>query len=269
MKDLTKKIIGTAAVLTILLIMVIMYAGIVPGCGKASSGMQALKEGQVTYFSNRLLVGTDASYPPFEFTEDGIIKGFDIDIAAEIASRLDREMEIVPITWDFTYKIPEDTRLDMIISAVSADPGKEEFVDFSQPYYNMEYTLIVLSDARLTIKEDLKGKAVGMIDIRVKDIDPEYLKDFTVEEYKEVLVMMDDLRKGNIDAVLKCIPVGKSILEENTGLYRILETVKSQNFFNIVFHKGSPLKDEVDSILDDMVQDGTYQEIYDSWFLLP
>jgi ABC-type amino acid transport substrate-binding protein len=37
----------------------------------------------------------------------------------------------------------------------------------------------------------------------------------------------------------------------------------------MVFHKGSPLKDEVNRILDEMIQDGTYQEIYDSWFLLP
>ena len=269
LKGLTKKIIGTIAVFTAVIILVIICAGIFSGCGRAENGTSTLKEGQLTFFKNRILIGTDASYPPFEYMEDGVYKGFDIDIAAEIASRLDREMEIVPMTWDFTYKIPEDTRVDMIISAVSADPAKEGFVDFSQPYYSMEYFLIVLSDAELTIKEDLTGKKVGMIDIRVKDIDPEYLKDFVIEEYKEVLIMMDDLRNGNVDAVLKSVPVGVNIIQENNGLFRVLETVKSQRAFNIVFHKGSPLKDEVDRILDEMVQDGTYQEIHDSWFLLP
>ena len=241
----------------------------VPGCGTADNGDVYPSEDQLTIFSSKLLVGTDATYPPFEFTEDGVIKGFDIDIAKEVAARLEKEIEIIPITWDFSYKIPEDIRLDMIISAVSADEGKEEFVDFSDPYFTMEYILIVLSDAELTIKEELKGKKVGMIDIRVKDIDPEYLKDYEIVEYKEVLFMMDDLRNGNIDAVLKCVPTGKSILEENTGIYRVLEKIKSERVFNIVFHQGSPLKGEVDTILEEMVQDGTYQEIYDSWFSVP
>jgi polar amino acid transport system substrate-binding protein len=269
LKDLTKRIIVTIAVFTIILIMVIMYAGIVPGCSQASNGIVAFKEGQLTYFDNKIIVGTDASYPPFEFIQDGEIRGFDIDIASEIASRLEKELEIVPITWDFTYKIPEDTELDMIISAVSEEEDKEEFVDFSDPYYTLEYILVVLSDAELTIKEDLKDKKVGMIDIRVKDLDPESLKSFAVEEYKEILVMMEDLRNKNIDGVIISVPFGKNIIEENNGIYTVLETIKSNKAFNIVFHKDSPLKDEVNRILDEMIQDGTYQEIYESWFLLP
>ena len=120
LKDLTKKIVGTTAVFTVIIIMAIMFAGMVPGCGQASNGIITFKEGQLTYFKNRILVGTDASYPPFEFVRDGELQGFDIDIASEIAARLEKEIQIVPITWDFTYEIPEDTKLDMIISAVSA-----------------------------------------------------------------------------------------------------------------------------------------------------
>lgn len=267
--NFTKKITGTAAVLAVIIIIIFTYAGMVTGCGQAADGTMTPGDGKLTFFSNRILVGTDASYPPFEFIQDGEVVGFDIDIASEIASRLEKELEIVPITWDFTYRIPEDTRLDMIISAVSADESKEEFVDFSVPYYTMEYILIVLSDASLTIKEDLKGKKVGMLDIRVKDLDPEYIKDFQIEEYKEVLVLMEDLKNGNINAVLKSVPVGKNLVEENNGIYRVLETVESNRSFNIVFHEGSPLKEEVNRILADMVEDGTYQEIYDRWFLFP
>jgi polar amino acid transport system substrate-binding protein len=269
LKDLTKKIIGTAAVFTVILILVIMYAGIVPGCGQASNGIVAFKEGQLTYFKNRILVGTDASYPPFEFIQDGEIQGFDIDIASEIAMRLEKEIHIVPVTWDFTYEIPEDTRLDMIISAVSEEEDEKEFVDFSDPYYTMEYILVILSDAKLTIKEDLKGKKVGMIDTCVKNLDPEYLKSFAIEEYKEILVMMEDLRNKSVDGILISVPFGMNIMEENSGIYRVLEAIESDKVFNIVFHKGSPLKDEVNRILDEMIQDGTYQEIYDKWFLLP
>jgi len=175
-------------------------------------------------------------------------------------------MVIVPITWDFSFKIPEEISLDMIISAVSAQDGKKESVDFSDPYYTLEYILVVPADAELTIKEDLKGKRIGIIDIRVKDIDPEYLKDYTIKQYKEVLVMMEDLGNKNIDAVLISVPVGKNIIDENNGLYRILDVVESNKAFNIVFRKGSPLTEEVNSIIKEMTEDGTYQDIYDAWF---
>ena len=157
----------------------------------------------------------------------------------------------------------------MIVSAVSADGTKEEFVDFSEPYYTLEYLMVILADAELKIKEDLKGKKVGMIDSRVKDLDPGYLKSYSIEEYKEIMPMMEDLRNRKIDGVFVSVPVGKNIIEENSGIYRVLEVVKSQKAFNIVFHEGSPLKEEVDRILAEMAADGTYKEIYDSWFSFP
>ncbi len=267
--DFTKIVTTKAALAAVIVMIIAVYMIMIPGCGQAADNIPGPEDGQLTIFSSRILVGTDASYPPFEFINDGEIAGFDIDIAGEIASRLGKKLEIVPIAWDFSYRIPEDIRLDMIISAISASEGKEEFVDFSDPYYTMEYILVVLSDASLTIREDLRGKDVGMLDIRVKDLDPAYLKDFNIQEYKEVLVMMDDLKSGKIDAVLKSVPVGKNLIEENGGIYRVLEKVKSNRSFNMVFHKGSPLRDEVNSILAEMVQDGTCQEIYDRWFLLP
>ena len=61
----------------------------------------------------KLIVGSDVTNKPFEFKEDGNVEGFDIDIAREIAKRMDKEIEIVPITWDSTYKIPEDLKFKL------------------------------------------------------------------------------------------------------------------------------------------------------------
>ncbi|MFZ3085019.1 MAG: transporter substrate-binding domain-containing protein, partial [Candidatus Hydromicrobium sp.] len=109
----------------------------------------------------KLIVGCDATYPPFAFAKDGNIDGFDIDIAIEIAKRMDREIEIISINWDSTYKIPEDLKFDMIISAIPIIEEKEGVIDFSSPYFVMEYMLITLSETDIKIKEDLKGKAIG------------------------------------------------------------------------------------------------------------
>jgi len=268
--DITKRTIRALIVFMVLIIVFLIYSGLAAGCSGQDNGSEINQDRGLqapTVLESKIFIGSDTSYPPFEFVQDGVIIGFDIDIAREIAARLERKMEIVPINWDFTYKIPESAELDMIISAVSAAEGKEEFVDFSDPYYTMEYVFMVLSDAELKIRKDLKGKKIGMISHEVKYLSPEYLMDYVIEEHKDVLLMLEELRNKNIDGILISIPVGKSIIEENNGIYRVLEVVKSERTFNIVFHEGSPLRDEVNRILSEMAEDGTYKQIYDKWFL--
>ena len=259
------------AFIFISIIFFIIFAITLTACEDSIASNLAASEEEtqkLTIFSTRLLVGSDTSYPPFEYLEDGKTVGFDIDIASEIAKRLEKELEIVPITWDSTYDLPEDIKIDMIISAVTGSEDKEELADFSYPYYIMEYILVTLSEAELILKEDLKDKKIGMLADKSEDFDAQYLKDFIIETYSDVIMMIEGLKNKDIEGVLISIPLGKNIIEENNGLFSIIEIVKSEREYNIVFFEGSPLKDEVNGILEEMQADGTYQEIHDKWFAI-
>ncbi len=268
-----KKTIKTSKIsvfVSFYLIVLIICAGVLTACGPSvengsASGSETQK---LTTYSTKLLVGSDTTYPPFEYLEDGKIIGFDIDMASEIAERLKRQLEIVPITWDSSYDMPEDIKTDMIISAVTGAGDKEELADFSEPYYIMEYILITLSETELKLREDLKNKKIGMLTDKSEDLPAQYLKDYTIETYSDVIMMIEGLKNKDIEGVLISIPLGKSIIEENNGLFSIVEIVKSEREYNIVFPEGSPLKDEVNSILEEMQADGTYQEIHDKWFAI-
>jgi ABC-type amino acid transport substrate-binding protein len=259
------------AFIFISIIFFIIFAITLTACEDSIASKLAASEEEtqkLTIFSTRLLVGSDISYPPFEYLEDGKTVGFDIDIASEIAKRLEKELEIVPITWDSTYDILEDIKIDMIISAVTRDEDKEELADFSDPYYIIEYMLITLSEAEIILREDLKDKKIGMLTNKSEDLSAQYLKDFTIETYSDVILMIEGLKNKDTDGILISIPLGKNIIEENNGLFNIIEIIESEREYNIVFLEGSPLIDEVNSILEEMQQDGTYQEIYDKWFAL-
>jgi ABC-type amino acid transport substrate-binding protein len=214
----------------------------------------------------KLIVGCDATYPPFEFVKDGKIDGFDIDIAREIAKRMDREIEIISIKWDSTYKIPEDLKFDMIISAIPIIKEKEGVIDFSSPYFVMKYMLITLSETDIKIKEDLKGKAIGILKTEKNYLSEDYLLNYKIESYDDILTMIDNLRNKNVDGVLISLPMWV-LLVENKGIYSVLEKgIKSNKEFGIVFTKGSALKEEVDKILEEIKEDGTYDDIYNKWF---
>ena len=214
----------------------------------------------------KLIVGCDATYPPFAFTKDGNIDGFDIDIAIEIAKRMDRGIEIKSIKWDSTYQIPEDLKLDMIISAIPIIKEKEGVIDFSSPYFVMKYMLITLSETDIKIKEDLKGKAIGILKNEKNCLSEDYLLNYKIESYDDILTMLDDLGNKNVDGALISLPIGVNLLVENKGIYSVLEVVKSNKEFGIVFTKGSALKEEVDKILEEIKEDGTYDNIYKKWF---
>ena len=214
----------------------------------------------------KIVVGCDPTYPPFESIKDSDIEGFDIDVITEIAKRMDKELEIVSIKWDFTYQIPQDLQLDMIISAVPIDDEKDDLVDFSIPYFVMEYMLIALSETDIKAKEDLEGKTIGILKIDRANLDEDYLLTYKIEEYDDVVIMHDDLRNKNIDGFLISQPMSIYILAENEGIYSVLEVVESNVEFGIVFNDESALKEEVDRIIEEIKEDGTYEAIYNEWF---
>ena len=247
----------------------IFFALYLINCSLFSSDNERLK-GNGNIFSNEgsnvLVVGSDTTYPPFEFIENGETVGFDIDIASEIASRLEKDLEIVSISWDPEYKELLEGKLDMVISAVPAVEGKEEIIDFSIPYYKLNYLLISLIGSKKMIKEDLEGERIGILETDKDNLDKDYLSKYEIITYGEIMGMMDDLRNKKIEGVLVAVPIAVNILRDNKEMCLALDEVKSSKEFAIVFDKGSELKVEVDKVLEEIYEDGTYDMIYDRWF---
>jgi ABC-type amino acid transport substrate-binding protein len=79
-------------------------------------------------------------------------------------------------------------------------------------------------------------------------------------------LMFDDLKNKNIDGVLCSLPIIVNMMAENEGIYSVLDTVESNKEYGIVFNEGSALKEEVDRIIEEIMEDGTYNSIYNKWF---
>jgi glutamine transport system substrate-binding protein len=89
-----------------------------------------------TAFAEKLYVGTDTAFVPFEYKgKDGKYTGFDIDLWAEIAKRIGLEYELKPM--DFNGLIPGLTtgNLDVALAAIFIKSAREEKIDFSHPYF--------------------------------------------------------------------------------------------------------------------------------------
>lgn len=258
-------------IISIFIVLFVLFAGLMglAGCDRfgnvtAAENSQGSNSSQEN--KNLLNVGSDTTYPPFEFIDNGEIAGFDIDLIKEITSRMKKEIEITSGSWDPEFKDLIDGKLDIIISAVPIETGKTAIVDYSRPYYTLEYLLVSLNGSEIKIKEDLAGKRIGVLKVGKSNISEDYLTDYEVLDYEDIIDMLDALRNKEIEAVLINLPLAVSLLKDNKDMYLVLDKINSDRELAIVFKKGSSLVSEVNQTLDAMVADGEFQSIYDKWF---
>src|SRR6266851_10474271 len=100
-----------------------------------------------------LTVGSDTTYPPQEFidTATGQAKGFDVDLITVIAQRMGLQAKVVTTKFDTIIDDLAAKRFDVVISAVTINPQRQQKVDFV-PYFNAGESLLVRAGNPLNIK---------------------------------------------------------------------------------------------------------------------
>jgi ABC-type amino acid transport substrate-binding protein len=108
--------------------------------------------------SNKLIIATDATYPPFEvLDEKGEFSGADIDMGRELAKYLGKDVEFRNINFDGLIAALKSGSVDMVISAMTANDERRKSIDFSDPY--VKTGLAILANAKSPVNglEDLKA----------------------------------------------------------------------------------------------------------------
>lgn len=78
--------------------------------------------------------------------------------------------------------------------------------------------------------------------------------------------MMEDFKNKNIEGMLVSLPIAINLLKENSSIFNVIEKVKSNKQFGIVFRKNSILKENINEALLEIKDNGTYEIIYNKWF---
>jgi polar amino acid transport system substrate-binding protein len=159
----------------------------------------------------KILVGTDAAYPPFENIDPdtGDIVGFDIDLMSEIAKEGGFEVEYVNVPWDGIFVGLKNGDYDAIISAVSITDERKLEYDFSDSYFAISQALIVRADMADAVGDlpDLTGKKIGAqmgttgaIFISKQDM-------VELVNYDDNTLAIEALTRGDVDGVVCDHPV--------------------------------------------------------------
>lgn len=210
-----RKIVKLLAVVLILTLSVVFVA-----CSDNSAGLDKVKE------SGKLVLGTSADYPPYEFHkeingEDTIV-GFDIEIAKEIAKDLGVELEIKDMKFGGLLAALQTNKVDLVIAGMTPDTERAKEVDFSNIYYNAEHGVAVRAEDKDIYKtaEDLAGKTIGVQQGAIQeDIAKEQIENPNVKAIGKVSDLMLQLINGKVDAIVVEDVVGESYAENNKELF--------------------------------------------------
>ena len=113
---------------------------------------------------NKIIVGTSADFPPFEFKDaNGNIIGFDIDLIKKILTDEGYTVEVQDIGFDSLIPSLQTGKIDIIAAAITITEQRQQQVDFSNAYYDANQSVLVKvgADINITIIEDLKNYTVG------------------------------------------------------------------------------------------------------------
>jgi L-cystine transport system substrate-binding protein len=219
-------------------------------------------------------VGVMGTYQPYNFlNEKKEMDGFDVDIAKEVAKRLGVKAEFVAQEFSGMIAGLQAEKFDVVVSQMTITDERKKQMDFSDPYITNHVKVIVQEgNNSITSVEDFKGKNIG---VGLGTNDETYLRtellpkvgEFKIMAYDDVITSLKDLDAGRIDATINNMYALKPVVESNGfNIKAVGEPIKSDQA-GIATRKGNEeFITEVNRILGEMKEDGTYNEIFVKWF---
>ena len=216
-----------------------------------------------------LLVGTDTPFPPFEIGQPPNLSGFDIEVVNAIGEELGLDVTYQDTSFDTIFRDVAQGKFDMAVAASTITAEREQTVDFSDPYYEANQSLIAPPDSDIATVDDLGGKTVGAQDGTTGET---YANDetdaATVRGFPEGPDAINALRNGQVDAVIIDQPVAVDAVESlGGGDIEIVEEIVTSELYGIPFAPDNDaLREAVNEALKTIKDDGRLQELYEQYF---
>lgn len=228
---------------------------------------------------NVFVVGFDAEFPPYGYQdESGEYVGFDLDLAQEVCNRNGWILKKQPIDWDSKDMELNSGTIDCIWNGFTIN-GRENDYTWSVPYIDNSQVVIVRKDSGITKLTDLAGKIVivqadssALAALSGEDATEENIAlaaSFAdLQEVSDYNSAFMNLESGAADAICMDIGVANYEIEARDDQFAMLEEQVSTEQYGIGFKLDNiEVRDQVQTALLEMLDDGTFEEIAEKWGL--
>ena len=247
------------------------------GASSEAASSEATSEAAATEVTTvepgKLIMTTNAAFPPYEMTtDDGDYEGIDVEIAGAIADKLGLELVIDNKDFDAALlAVQGGEAADMVMAGVTVTDERKAVMDFTDSYASGVQVVIVPEDSDIASIDDMQGKMIGVQRGTTGDL---YCSD-TVENggfgaenvtpYPDGLTAVQALMNGQVDCVVIDNAPAQEFVTANPGL-KILDTEYANEDYAIGVAKGNTqLLDAINGALAELEADGTLQSIVDKY----
>lgn len=258
------------------LLVSMMVVTTVMGCGSKNDSDKSSKDASADGkdSTRKVVVVTSGTGEPYtRLADDGTWTGIDADMWSEIEKRTGWDVEVKQAAFDAMWGELDTGRADVVANCTAVKEERTEKYYATIPYYGDAQCVIVNDDEKdLQTIDDLKGKTIGCTNGQaaqtiIEDLASE--KGFTVKLYEDSTVGMNDLKLGRIDAYANTTTNVNEFMHNNEDAkFRFFdENLLANNvaYFLPKTDEGKELRDELDDVIQDMLDDGTVAKITEKW----
>ena len=225
------------------------------------------------YSDRKVTLVTSGSGEPYTLlADDGTWTGIDAEMWAEIEERTGWEVDVKQAAFDAMWGELDTARADLVANCTAVKPEREEKYHATIPYYGDAQCVIVNDSSSYKTVEDLKGKVVGCTNGQaaqtiIEDLGAEI--GFEVKLYEDSAVGMNDLMLERIDAYANTTTNVNAFTHNNGEAdFRFFEENLLANnvaYFLPKTDEGEELKEELNKVIQEMLDDGTIAGITEKW----
>ena len=218
----------------------------------------------------KLVMATNAYFPPYEFYEGDKIVGVDAEIAAAIAEYLDMDLEIKDMEFDSIITAVKEGSVDFGMAGMTITEDRLKEVNFSASYATGVQVVIVKEGSSITTVDDLFADgATYKAGVQQGTTGDTYatwdLGDERVVRYSNGSNAVMALNGGSVDCVIIDNEPAKALVAANPGL-KILETAYANEAYAICVKKeNTDLLNKINEAIYALTENGTFPAILDKY----
>jgi polar amino acid transport system substrate-binding protein len=259
----------------ILLLVVGLAAGLGVLTSTHTASASSLDKIQQT---KKIVVGTEAAMPPFEFVQDGKIVGYGKDILDQLVTTMGVELEQINLPWQGILPGLTANKFDLVATSVTITQERAQKFAFTMPIAEGTYHAIRRkADVGIKTPDDLSGKVVGAqlgsasesaakaFDAKLKVAGKPGLKDIKLYvSYPEIYL---GLANGEIDAAIHSLPSLIVLMKNRPDLYELVGPVREKSYYAwLTRAEDTALRDAVNTHLQSMHASGFLYQLQEKWF---
>ena len=234
--------------------------------------------------SGELTVGTDnPAFPPWfggsekapwKVSDPRSGEGFESAVAYAVADKLgfakdEVKWVVVPFNTSFA---PGPKKFDFDINQISFKPARAKAVDFSESYYNVSQSIVVVKGTKIASAKSIADLKPYKLAAQIGTTSYDFIKD-NIQPSKQPAVFdtndaaVQALKNKQIDGLVVDLPTAFYVTAVQVPNGTILGQFESTTgeHFGMVFAKGNSLVKCVNDALAELKSDGTLQQIQDKW----